>query len=113
VKLRQAILLPLFPLLTLPCRAADFRAGQVEGLLDLTLAYGLGVRLDDADKDLVAIANGGKAKTANKDDGDLNYKEGIISNAVRLNADLTLSWQNFGAYVRGFAFHCSSDWGIR
>ena len=83
--------------LAIPGQAADFRAGQVEGLFDLTLAYGLGVRLDDVDDDLVAIANGGKAKNANKDDGNLNYKDGIISNAVRLNADLTLAWQNFGA----------------
>jgi hypothetical protein len=92
-------------LLAAPCQAADFRAGQVEGLFDLTLAYGLGVRLDDVDDDLVAIANGGKAKNANKDDGDLNYQDGIISNALRLNADLTLAWQNFGAYVRGYAFY--------
>jgi len=49
VSLRQFILLLLFSLFALPCQAADFRAGQVEGLLDLTLAYGLGVRLDDAD----------------------------------------------------------------
>ena len=97
------LLISGFPLIV--SQAADFRAAQVEGLLDLTLAYGLGVRLDDADDDLVAIANGGKSKNANKDDGNLNYKEGIISNAVRLNADLTLSWQNFGAYVRAFAFY--------
>jgi len=101
----RIILLLAGTLLALPVQATDFRAGQVEGLLDLTVAYGLGVRLDDADDDLVAIANGGKSNNANKDDGDLNYKEGIISNAVRLNADLTLSWQNFGAYVRGFAFY--------
>ena len=62
MNLHRAILLLLFALLALPCQAADFRAGQVEGLLDLTLAYGLGVRLDDADKDLVAIANGGKVE---------------------------------------------------
>ena len=62
MSLRQSILLLLFALFALSCQADDFRAGQVEGLLDLTLAYGLGVRLDDADKDLVAIANGGKVE---------------------------------------------------
>jgi len=87
------------------CHAADFRVNEVEGLFDVTLAYGVGARLDDADNELVAIANGGKAANANKDDGNLNYKDGIMSNAVRLNADLTLAWQNFGAYVRGFAFY--------
>jgi len=105
VKTNQLAVLLAYAVLATPCEAADFRAGQVEGLFDLTLAYGLGVRLDDVDKNLVAIANGGESKNANKDDGDLNYKDGIISNAVRLNADLTLAWQNLGAYVRGFAYY--------
>ena len=85
--------------------AADFRIRDVEGLIDLTLAYGAAYRFRNADKRIVAIANGGKAENANRDDGDLNYKEGIVSNAVRANADLTLSWKQFGAYVRGFAMY--------
>lgn len=101
----RSLLLLIFSVPAFSCNAADFRAGTVEGLFDATLAYGLGVRVRDADEELVAIANGGKATDANKDDGDLNYKEGIVSNAVRLNTDLTLAWENFGAYVRGFAFY--------
>jgi hypothetical protein len=88
-----------------PCHAKDFRVGTVDGLLDLTASYGLGVRLDDADPDLVGLANGGKRTSANQDDGDLNYRDGIFSNALRLNGDLTLAWRNFGAYVRGYAFY--------
>lgn len=38
MNVHRAILLLLFALLALPCQAADFRAGQVGGLLDLTLA---------------------------------------------------------------------------
>lgn len=38
MNVHRAILLLLFALLALPCQAADFRAGQVEGLLDLTLS---------------------------------------------------------------------------
>jgi hypothetical protein len=87
------------------CQAVDFRAGNVEGLFDLTAAYGVGVRVEDVDEELVAIANGGKRASANNDDGDLNYDKGIISNAVRLDADLTLVWRQFGAYVRGFALY--------
>jgi hypothetical protein len=101
VKPYQVILLLVCCLCVPICHSADFHAGDVEGLFDLTLAYGLGVRVNDADDELVAIANGGKAANANKDDGDLNYKEGIISNAARLNADLTLAWQNFGAFHSG------------
>jgi hypothetical protein len=83
----------------------DFRAGNVEGLFDLTAAYGLGVRTEAVNKDIVAIANGGTRASANNDDGDLNYDRGIISNAVRLDADLTLVWKQFGAYVRGYALY--------
>ena len=101
----RAALFLLCQLPAIAAYAADFRAGEVEGLFDVTLAYGLGVRVNDADDELVGIANGGKASSANADDGNLNYKEGIISNAARLNADLTLAWRNFGAYVRGYAFY--------
>jgi len=87
------------------CHAVDFRTGNVEGLFDLTAAYGVGVRVEDVNEKLVAIANGGKGASANNDDGDLNYDKGIISNAVRLNADLTLVWRQFGAYIRGFALY--------
>ena len=85
--------------------ATDFRAGNVEGLFDLTAAYGVGVRVEDVNKDIVAIASGGTRASANNDDGDLNYDKGIISNAARLDADLTLVWRQFGAYVRGYALY--------
>jgi len=88
-----------------PGRAADFRAGNLEGLFDLTLSYGVGVRVEDSSERLVAIANGGERTSANNDDGTLNYDTGIISNALRMNADLTLAWRQFGAYVRGYAFY--------
>lgn len=80
-----------------PGRAADFRAGNLEALFDLTLSYGVGVRVKGSDERVVAIANGGKRASANNDDGTLNYDTGIISNALRMNADLTLAWRQFGA----------------
>ena len=95
-----AVLLP-----AMACHAVDFRAGNVEGLFDLTAAYGLGVRTEGVNKDIVAIVNGGTRTSANNDDGDLNYDRGIISNAVQLDADLTLVWKQFGAYVRGYALY--------
>ena len=75
-----------------PCQATDFCVGNVEGLLDVTVAYGPGIRLQDRDEDLIAIANGGRCPSVNNDDGNLNYDEGIYSNALRVNADLTLAW---------------------
>jgi hypothetical protein len=103
VKQTRTLLLAVVACVASPCAALDFRTGNVEGLFDLTAAYGVGIRVEDIDEDLVAIANGGTRDSANNDDGDLNYDRGIMSNAARLNADLTLVWRQFGAYVRGFA----------
>lgn len=99
----RTLLLAVMVCMAPPCGAMDFRAGNVEGLFDLTAAYGIGVRVEDIDEDIIAIANGGTRTSANNDDGDLNYGSGIISNAVRLNADLTLAWRRFGVHVRGYA----------
>jgi len=82
-----------------------FEAGPVDGILDVTFAYGLMARTQERDLDFVGIANGGKAPSVNFDDGTLNYDEGVFSNEIRLNADLTLVWRNFGAFIRGFGYY--------
>jgi hypothetical protein len=91
----------------LPCAALgwDFRIADVEGLANVTLAYGLLARTQGRDKDLIAIVNGGTLPSANADDGDLNQDPGLVSNMVRTTGEATLKWRNFGAYVRGFAFY--------
>ncbi|HJY83368.1 MAG TPA: DUF1302 domain-containing protein [Candidatus Binatia bacterium] len=91
----------------LPCAAMswDFRVADVEGLADVTLAYGLLSRMQGRDKDLIAIVNGGTLPSANADDGDLNQDPGLVSNMVRTTGEVTLRWRNFGVYVRGFAFY--------
>lgn len=105
VKNAHALSLMVGCLFAMTCWSADFHVGEVDGLLDLTVSYGLGVRVGDTDKKLVAIANGGERTSANNDDGTLNYDEGVISNALRFNGDLTLAWRQFGAYIRGFALY--------
>ena len=87
-----------------PASARPFRIGEVEGVANLELSYGLLARVEDRDGDLVAIANGGSAQSANSDDGDLNYDEGIVSNMVQANAEVAVRYGMFGAYVRGIAF---------
>ncbi len=49
--------------------------------------------------------NGGSAQSANFDDGDLNYDEGIVSNMVQASAELAVRWGFLGAYVRGLGFY--------
>src|SRR5262249_3791420 len=70
----------------------------------MSLALGLLSRMQERDKDLIAIANGGTLPSANADDGDLNQDRGLVSNMVRTTGEVTLRWRNFGGYVRGFAF---------
>ena len=91
----------------LPCTAVswDFRVADVEGLANVTLAYGLLSRMQGRDKDIIAIANGGTLPSANADDGNLNQDPGVVSNMLRTTGEVTLRWRNFGVYVRGFAFY--------
>ena len=86
-------------------QAADFRVGRTVGLLDLTVAYGVSIRTEDADEDLIGIVSGGNASSVNFDDGNQNYDTGIVSNMVRTTGELTLRRGNFGAFVRGYAFY--------
>jgi hypothetical protein len=88
-----------------PTWAEVFRVGEVDGLFDVSLAYGLLTRTEGRERDLIGIGNGGEAATVNADDGDLNYDKGVVSNGVRATAELTLKWRNFGAYVRGYGFY--------
>jgi hypothetical protein len=85
--------------------ARPFRIGEVEGVANLQLSYGLLARVEDRDPDLVAIANGGNAASANSDDGDLNYDPGIASNMLQASGEFAARWRFLGAYVRGIAFY--------
>src|SRR5262244_3285652 len=89
-----ALLLCLLPC---PSLGWDFRVSDVEGLANVTLGYGLLTRTQGRDKDLIAIANGGKAPSANGDDANLNQDPGVVSNMLRTTGDVTLRWRNFGA----------------
>ena len=85
--------------------ATDFRLGEVEGLIDLSLSYGLQVRTQDRDDETIGIANGGDARSVNFDDGNLNYDTGISSNMVGGSAELTVRWRGLGAFARAIAFY--------
>jgi len=92
-------------LLPCPTFGWDFRVADVEGLANVTLAYGLLSRMEGRDKDIIALANGGSFPSANTDDGDLNQDPGLVSNMVRTTGEVTLRWRNFGVYARGFGFY--------
>ena len=89
-----------------PATAFQFTLGEVEGSLDTTVSYGLSYRTAERDRDIVGIANGGRAYSVNGDDGNLNYDDAdYFSKVFKITSDLELKYQNFGLFLRGSAFH--------
>lgn len=89
-----------------PGAAFQFSLGDAQGSLDSTLSYGLSWRMQDADEDIIGIANGGTAYSVNGDDGNLNYEKGeLISNTVKITSELALNYKSFGLFLRGSAFY--------
>ena len=89
-----------------PAAAFQFDFGEVEGSLDSTISYGMSWRVEDRDKDIIGLANGGNAYSVNGDDGNLNYDDGeVFSSLAKITSDLELTYANFGLFVRGSAFY--------
>ncbi|HEX9625988.1 MAG TPA: DUF1302 domain-containing protein [Acidiferrobacterales bacterium] len=91
-----------------PARAFEFSSpsGELRGSFDTTVSLGASWRLQDLDPELVGITNGGTARSVNEDDGNLNYeKKDTISAAVKVTHDISLDYQNYGAFVRGTYFY--------
>ena len=89
-----------------PAAAFQFEFGEVDGSLDSTLSYGMSWRVEDRDKDIIGLANGGRAYSVNGDDGNLNYDDGdAFSSLAKITSDLELTYNNFGLFVRGSAFY--------
>ena len=76
--------------------AVDLSSGEVEAHFDTTLSYGVTVRVEEQDKELTSQIN--------DNDGDLNYKRGIVSNAVKFTSDLDIGYQNMGLFLRATGF---------
>jgi hypothetical protein len=95
-----------FSVLAAPsAQAMDFQWGPVNGSWDTTFSYGQAWRIEERDCNLIATANGGCGRSPNIDDGDLNYDTGIVSKALKGVTELSLQWQNLGAFVRGSALY--------
>jgi hypothetical protein len=99
---------------TAPVHAFVFALGDVKGSLDTTLSVGTLDRLQNPDPALYGITNTfngvpGKAFSVNDDDGNLNYGRGIDSVLYKITDDLELKWDNWGLFVRGYAFYDSKN----
>ena len=79
--------------------AVDLSSGEVEASLNTTISYGVTVRVEGQDK---ALTEG--PDVINDNDGDLNYKRGIVSNAIKFTSDLDIGYQNMGLFLRATGF---------
>jgi len=92
-------------LLASQTQAVELSSGEFRLNLDTTLSWGAAYRLEDRDKRLIGLANGGTAYSVNGDDGNLNFDKGIYSNTFGLTSELEMSYKNFGAFVRVRGFY--------
>jgi hypothetical protein len=83
----------------------DWRKDKWTFSWDNTVTYGITYRLDDPDKDIIGLTNGGRAYSVNGDDGNLNYGTGIASNALQLTSELEVKRDNFGIFLRGWGLY--------
>ena len=75
--------------------------------LDLTAKYSSAWRLQNPSNALTGLDVAVDPGTANEDDGDHNFKKGLISSRFDLLAELDISGPNFGGRISGTAWRDS------
>jgi hypothetical protein len=94
---------------TTPGHAFQFAYGELKGNFDTTLSVGALFRLQDPDAAYYGTSNSfngipGQQTSVNTDDGNLNYKKGVVSELLKGSHDLELRYRNFSGFVRGYYF---------
>ncbi|MBI3884799.1 MAG: DUF1302 domain-containing protein [Opitutae bacterium] len=84
-----------------------FQYGDVKGSFDTTLSVGALARLNPANPDYLGTTDivGGRQKSSNNDDGDLNYRSGIASFLLKASHELQVNYKQAGFFVRGYYFN--------
>lgn len=98
--------------------SADFADGEGKISFDSTFSAGVSVRTQDPDKRLIGIVNGGTSRSANEDNGNLNYKKGeIFSEVLKGSHDFDISYGDTGFFARFGYFTdiavAQKDFGVR
>lgn len=101
IQLFASFLLYLF---SISVYAVSFDNGTIEGSWDTTLTYGQLYRVQSRSANLIGIANGGTARSVNRDDGNLNYDPGLVSNTVKFTTEFGASYKSTGVFIRGLGF---------
>ena len=87
-----------FVLHALPVQAIEFGQGEVQGSLDTTISHGITWRVEEREDRVHDF------RSANSNDGNLNYGRGIVSNTSKFTSDLDIGYRNFGAFVRATGY---------
>jgi hypothetical protein len=91
-----------------PALAVPIETDNWTGSWDTTLSYGGTWRVQSPDCRIIANANGGCGRSANIDDGNLNFGTGSVSSAIKGTSEIELKFRDsWGLFARGTAFY---DW---
>ena len=84
--------------------AFQFEEGNWSGSFDTNISFGGQYRLGDPDPKYYSRSSGGLQNSSNTDDGNLNYKKGLVSSLIKISHDFQLSRDNYGLFIRGYYF---------
>ena len=91
-----------------PASAVSIDTENWTGSWDTTLTYGALWRVQGRDCRIIANANQGCGRSANIDDGNLNYDTGLVSHLVRATSEIEMRYRDsWGFFARGTGFY---DW---
>ena len=91
-----------FGCLPFSASALSWENDDVSLRVDSKLTVGGAWRMQKQDQDNIGISNGGNAYSTNNDDGNLAFDKGdTIASVIKLTSDATLSYGNYGVFVRG------------
>ena len=96
----------------------DFADGEGKITFDSTFSAGVSVRTQDPDKRVIGIVNGGTSRSANEDNGNLNYEKGeVFSGVLKGSHDFDISYGDTGFFARFGYFTdiaaANKDFGFR
>ncbi|MBS7661026.1 DUF1302 domain-containing protein [Pseudomonas lalucatii] len=74
----------------------SFADNEIAGSIDTTVSYGQLWRVQGQDKSNNDI---------NTNDGNRNFDTGLVSEVFKITSDLEVTYQNYGAFIRGSAFY--------
>jgi hypothetical protein len=89
-------------LLTGAAGAIEFDMGGAAVTVSNKLSIGAAMRMKDPDPMFIGLGNGGDAYSTNGDDGNQAWEKGdLVASAIKLTSDLSMSYGDYGLFVRG------------